>query len=99
MARKKVWNVFAKLRTAARQIWMWSPNRREILEAAKTGKGKKALYQCAVCHQNFPKYCMDVDHIEPCGEFSSYEMYANWCYKLFEGELRVLCKPCHLERK
>ena len=41
MARKKVWNVFAKLRTAARQIWMWSPNRREILEAAKTGKGKK----------------------------------------------------------
>ena len=99
MAKKKAWNVFAKLRTATRQIWMWSPGRREALLKAKQGKGWGALYHCAVCGKNQPKYCMDVDHIDPCGEFSNFEEYANWCYKLFEGELRVLCKPCHLERK
>lgn len=99
MARKKVWNVWAKLRTATRQIWMWSPARREALKKAKIGKGREALYQCAVCPKQVPHYCVDVDHVIPCGEFSNYEQYAEWCYRLFEGELRVLCKPCHLERK
>ena len=99
MAKKKAWNVFGKLRTATRQIWMWSPARREALELAKTGKGRTAVYECAVCHKKLAKYCMDVDHIIPCGEFSNFEQYADWCYRLFEGDLRVLCKPCHLERK
>lgn len=97
--KKKNWNVFAKLRTASRQIWMWSPSRREALALAKTGKGRQALYKCAICKKDLPKYCMDVDHIVPAGEFSNYEEYADWCYRLFDGELRVLCKPCHLERK
>ena len=98
MPRKKVWNVFSKLRTATRQIWMWSPERREALELAKFGKGKEALYLCYSCMKKFPKYCMDVDHVIPCGEFSNFEQYADWCYRLFEGELRVLCKPCHLKK-
>lgn len=99
MAKKKVWNVFGKLRTASRQIWMWSPSRREALTKAKKGKGKQALYTCSLCSKDVPKYCVDVDHIVPCGEFSNFEQYGDWCYRLFEGELRILCKPCHLERK
>ena len=99
MAKKKAWNVFGKLRTATRQIWMWSPGRREALEKAKIGKGRETVYKCAVCEKTFAKYCMDVDHIIPCGEFSNFEQYSDWCYRLFEGELRVLCKPCHLVRK
>lgn len=92
--KKKVWNKTAKIRSALRQVWRWSPLRQEALRKARIGRGS---YLCAACNKIFPPKDVVVDHIEsvtPIGWDS--RDWGTYVQRLFEGELQVLCKePCH----
>jgi hypothetical protein len=88
----KPFNVFTKLRSAARNVWRFSPNRRLALKNAIRKDGK---FNCPICGKDYDKWCADVDHLVPCGSFLSYEEAPMFLFRLFEGALRVICKGCH----
>jgi hypothetical protein len=87
----KPWNPYSKIRAAVRQVWRFSPARREALKLAlQNGK-----FVCPCCKIEFDKWCADVDHVIPCGSFKSWGDSVGFLQRLFEGELRVICKGCH----
>lgn len=90
------------LRSASRK---WQP----IHDARKAArrpyhgpnKRRKWEYQCAVCGKWFAGKEVQVDHIEPVGTLKRYDDLPAFVERLFceqEG-LRVVCKPCHEDRK
>ena len=91
MAKK--WNVYTKLRSAIREVWRFSPQRRQALKDAMLN-GK---FHCPICGQEYDKWCADVDHMVPCGSFTSFEEAPMFLFRMFEGSLRVICKSCHKE--
>ena len=90
---KKTWNQWSKIRSALRKVWLYSPQRREALIAAKMEKDP--FYICYLCKKIYPKYAIDVDHVEPCGSLLNYLDLETFARRLFAGELQVVCKPCH----
>lgn len=98
MRKAKNWNQWSKIRSALRKVWMYSPQRRMALASRKTGDN---LYLCELCipPKLHPKYAVEVDHITPCGTLKGLGDVKQFVDYLFHGELRVICKPCHAERK
>lgn len=66
-----------------------------------SNKRQKYEYLCALCNNYFPAKEVEVDHIVPAGKLSSYEDLPGFVERLFcaEDGLRVVCKPCHRNRK
>lgn len=99
--------LLAALRRAFRKVWwMYSPERKKALEAASRpyegpNKRQKKELQCAKCGEWFKQADVDVDHIEPIGKLPDYEALTGVINRLFcEADgLRILCKPCHKERR
>jgi hypothetical protein len=91
MAKK--WNIYTKLRSAIREVWRFSPERRFALKMAMDDIDKKFL--CSVCKQKFDKWCVDVDHVTPCGSFLSFDDAPGFLDRMFNGRLTILCKLCH----
>ncbi len=97
MAKSK-WNLWVKLRSALRDIYRYSPMRREAIKLASTltdpelgGKG----FVCMLCTRTYPIQMADVDHIEPCGSLLSAEDLPRFFARLMYGKVRVICKICH----
>ena len=87
---------FGMFRSIFRLKWMLSPVRKEVLKKAKTKIG----YICNECKKPYPKYNVEVNHIEGCGSLKSYSDMGVFCEKLFTDDiskLEVLCKECHKE--
>lgn len=86
----------AKIRSALRKLWAWSPERRAAKKAAYVGRG---YWRCETCRGLTPK--PEVDHREACGATPGArgaDPEASWdrlIKRMFEGELRVLCNKCH----
>ena len=93
MRKPKTYNQWSKIRSALRKVWLYSPQRREALAAAKLGKDP--LYLCCVCQKVHPKYAIEVDHIVPCGKLTGIDNISEFAFRLFEGHLQVMCRPCH----
>jgi len=89
----RVWDKKARIKGALRKLWLWSPKRTQTLRAARISRG---LYQCFACKQLYGPKAVQVDHIVPIGAFDGWDGFIE---RLFEGELQVLCKPCHLSKK
>lgn len=77
---------------AARKVWRWSPERREV----KKSKG------CKKCGIKFDeKNKPEIDHIEPIGkaprEFNGWDDYYK---RLFvpAKKMQALCHKCHVEK-
>lgn len=92
MRQAKTFNLYSKIRSALRKVWMYSPDRRNALKAAKTPDGK---YYCVFCRKFFDKWAMDVDHISGCGPLTDMSHVETFVRDLFTGELVAMCKPCH----
>lgn len=78
--------------------------RYDVLNKAKRGKivnkNTNRLaehYECNKCHNLFPLKQVEVDHIIPIDEFSSWDETIE---RMFceEDNLQVLCKECHKEK-
>lgn len=97
MARiKSSYNVWSKMRSALRKVWMYSPQRREALAASKTTAG---MYLCPLCVKLCEKWAMDVDHIEECGKFTELDHVRGFIDRLFNGKLQAICKNCHKAKR
>lgn len=85
----------SKLRSSARRLWLWySDERKAVIKAAKAKNNK---YTCQSCNNEFKLKEIHVDHIIPCGGFTTIKEFGTWLNKLFcpEDNLRILCKNCH----
>lgn len=95
--KKKVYNLWGKLRSATRAVWMYSPHHREALSKVlvKDPKNGNYFFDCPLCGTNWHKAMAAVDHNPAVGSFDSWDTYADWCKRLFEGPVRVIDKICH----
>lgn len=96
MRKVKVYNVFSKMRSALRKIWMYSPQRRQALADVKMSDG---MYLCLLCKKPQEKWAMDVDHIIECGSLKSLDDIRGFVDRLFNGKLQAICKICHLGKR
>jgi 5-methylcytosine-specific restriction endonuclease McrA len=90
MAKKKTWNLDAKLKLAIRKVWAFSPSRRSALKSAYL---EDQRWRCSICSRDTER--AHVDHISPVGLFTGWDSYIR---AMFEGELQVLCRECHLAK-
>lgn len=81
---------------AARRIWRWNPDRKEINRDSELDlKGKR---RCAHCSKVFDRKGVHVDHIIPVGhaptEFTGWDEFYR---RLFceRTNLQSLCVECH----
>ena len=86
--KKRPYNSAALITSAVRQIWAWSPLRREALKRAKKGK----LIHCEECGEQTDK--PEVHHEN---QSEVYMMAKKMAEKLFPplDELTVCCDACH----
>jgi 5-methylcytosine-specific restriction endonuclease McrA len=89
--KKKKYNLNAKIRSALRQVWRWSPERAEALRLARVQRGK---YLCSCCNKLFGPREIQVDHIVSAGSLDDLNAYKQRLFCSVEG-LNVQCKPCH----
>ncbi len=96
MAKSK-WNLWVKLRSALRDIYRYSPMRREAIKAASCALAASdgVGFVCPLCEREWPLQMADVDHIEPCGSLLSAEDLPRFFARLMYGKVRVICKICH----
>jgi hypothetical protein len=95
---KKQYNIWAKLRSATRAVWMYSPQHREALKAVQYVIGNTTHYyafKCPLCKVEYPMQMASIDHQPPCGSFDNWQDFTQFCVQLFEGPVRVICKLCH----
>ncbi len=93
MAKSK-WNLWVKVRSALRDIYRYSPMRREAIKALALPGGKE--FVCALCGIVFPIQLADVDHIEECGSLLGIDDLVPFFLRLMYGKVQLLCKHiCH----
>lgn len=87
----KEYNLWSKLRSAMRAVWRYSPSHREALKKVIVA----SFFDCPMCGERHHKAMASVDHNPQLGSFNSWETFGDWTQRLFEGNVRVLCKICH----
>lgn len=97
MARKKVFNIFTKIRAALRDIFRYSPMHREALQSVEWVERLDGTteFLCLLCNRYRPKEMARVDHQPPCGPLQSFHDLEPFATTLFTGTTRVICRPCH----
>jgi 5-methylcytosine-specific restriction endonuclease McrA len=93
--KKIAWNPHPYLVAAARRIWRWSPERREIANACAVGLTKR---RCVKCEETKARKEVQIDHIVPVGKQPrSWSEYPGFYERLFcaVSNLQPLCKTCH----
>lgn len=103
MAKKKVYNLFNKIRAALRDVQRYSPMRKEVINKVKIKDPELGGwgFTCPVCKHDWPIAMADVDHEPPLGPFEepwNNERVGDWIYRLFYGPVQVLCKLCHKKK-
>lgn len=94
---KKWWEKFMLSR--ARQVWGWSPARKEALRKALVGPNR---WRCAKCGTMVGPKERDVDHqipaVDPIKGQTTWDDYLTRLLDAPADTLSVLCKPCHKEK-
>lgn len=94
---KKWWEKFILAR--ARQVWGWSPARKEALRKAQVAPNR---WRCAKCGTMVDAKNRDVDHHEPAVDptkaHTTWDEYFTRLLDAPADTLSVLCKPCHKEK-
>jgi hypothetical protein len=100
MRKKKSYNLFQKIRAALRDIYRYSPMRREAIKKVvlKGGLGSDRPYdyfKCPICKGDNYIQMAEVDHQPPLGPLADFSMLDAWANRLYYGDVRVVCKLCH----
>ena len=99
--KKPQYNVNTAIRSALRRVWLYSPERREVLAKARVSRG---IYRCSECKALVGPKLIQVDHIQkatPLGGIKAPEDWGIFIKNLLfcgiEGQV-ALCKPCHARK-
>lgn len=94
---KRWWEKFILAR--ARQVWGWSPARKEALRKALVAPNR---WVCAKCGSIVGPKERDVDHQEPVVDPTkgptTWDDYFSRLLDVPSDKLSVLCKKCHKEK-
>lgn len=90
------------LRSGIRRMFMyWKPAAAALEAAKRPYKGNNKLqkweYMCAECGKWKKRTDMEKDHIDPCGQLTSYEDLVGFVKRMsveVDG-FQILCKVCH----
>jgi hypothetical protein len=92
----KKFNVFVKIRSALRDIYRFSPQRRAAIDAVKQKDPEKGwFFTCTICKETYHIKLVQVDHQPPCGTLLDWEDLPIFAKQLFQGPVRILCIYCH----
>lgn len=89
---------------AVRQKWMKDKNKLHFLLSKQlwdTNPNTRTLkkWKCNHCGELFSSDFINVDHIEPAGECTTFEQFFVWASKILDAggdkDLQILCIPCH----
>jgi 5-methylcytosine-specific restriction endonuclease McrA len=94
-APSRPFNWDAKITSALRRVWRFSPQRAEALEAARSLVNPAQDVICALCGQCVDKRTAAVDHVEPVVGVEGFVSWDVYITRLKSTDLRVLCTPCH----
>lgn len=108
MKAKKQYNLFNKIRAALRDVYRYSPMRKEAIKKAsfKNELSGSIYFNCPVCLKGWPIQMADVDHEPPLGALnylnppfnSTHDCLSEWANRLFYGNVQVICKLCHKKK-
>jgi hypothetical protein len=96
MKKVKTYNLFNKIRAALRDVYRYSPMRKEAVKKAQDGDS--GWFLCPICLKKWPIQMADVDHEPPIGPLTSVDMLDTWAETLFYGNVQVICKLCHKKK-
>jgi len=93
------------IRSGLRSKWVrWAGRYKALQAASRPAVGRAARsrfeYQCACCKGWFLQSQVEVDHLIPCGKFTTLDDLPQWVGRLFcePEDLQVLCKVCHNDK-
>lgn len=96
---------FSRIRGALRNRFRyWKPMTEALKMASRkaVGKGRQKFeYQCNECKNWFPRKEVEIDHIIPCGQLSTYSDIVPFIQRLTPespSAFQVLCKKDHLKK-
>lgn len=93
MARKKKkYNLKSRITSALRKVWLYSPQRREVVKRCKVGKFARCEKCKGLCHK------VQIDHITPVALLTGWdENWTSYIQRLMidSDGLRGLCEKCH----
>lgn len=94
---KKWWERFILAR--ARQVWGWSPARKEALKKALVAPNR---WRCAKCGTLCDSKDREVDHqypvVDPQIGWVNWDSYFSRLLDVDASRLDVVCKACHKEK-
>jgi len=95
--KRKIVPIGTKVRSALRKLWMWSPERRTALSAARIRRG---IYRCDGCRGAVTSKFIAVDHRVACVPLSGWDSWDGFITRLFcdPSGLQVLCQRCHEQK-
>ncbi len=95
--KRKIVPIGTKVRSALRKLWMWSPERRAALSAARISRG---IYRCDGCRVAVTSQFIAVDHTVACVPLSGWDSWDGFITRLFcdPSGLQVLCQRCHEQK-
>lgn len=98
MVNKK-FNVQSRLRSAIRQVWLWSDVHKE---ACTKGRTRRGVYLCNFCKRDTPAKEKRVDHIDPFTPIEGFKSLLDWgpaLVRMFDpNNHQILCVECHLKK-
>ena len=111
MKKKKTYKLFNKIRAALRDVYRYSPMRKEAIENVSQKDPEQGLFfECPLCTKQWPIQMADVDHEPPLGSLDNFGgVHVNgtlatnsslnvWASNLFFGPTQVICKICHKKK-
>lgn len=94
--RKKQYNLFNKIRAALRDIYRYSPMRKDAIKKASIVTDLWSNgFKCPICLKEWPIQMADIDHEPALGKLKSFEELKTWAENLYFGPVQVICKICH----
>lgn len=90
--KAKKFNSKTRIVSAIRKIWLYSPNRREVVSRSKVGEN----YRCERCRKLCDK--VQIDHDPPAVPLTGWAGYDIFIERMFVDPkvgLKALCIDCH----
>lgn len=90
----KPYNWDTKIIAAIRKVWRYSPERRAVIEAARSTVDHKMVW-CAGCQAWVHEKLAAVDHVKPIVPITGFDSWDAYIFRMRTYPMQILCEPCH----